>query len=105
MIKIEKNQQNIKYEFFSSKASPKQEKPKPKKLQAPSNANKMDTNGLDYTKKTDAGKPVRIINDFRIVSKIFGFFFLKENGRPTTTAPIAARPEQGDLKTMAVEYD
>ena len=43
----------------------------------------MDTNGLDYTKKTDTGK---------------------ENGLPKSTAPIAARPEQGDLKTMVVEY-
>jgi hypothetical protein len=43
----------------------------------------MDTNGLDYTKKADAGK---------------------ENIRTTPTAPITARPEQGDLKTMAVEY-
>jgi signal recognition particle receptor subunit alpha len=66
----------------ANKASPKPEKGKPKKVQAPSNINKMDTNGLDYTKKTDTGK---------------------ENGRTNITAPIAARPEQGDLKTMAVE--
>ncbi len=46
---------------FFSKASPKPEKGKPKKLQAPSNTNKMDTNGLDYTKKSDTGKPVSII--------------------------------------------
>jgi hypothetical protein len=66
-----------------SKPSPKPEKGKPKKVQAPSNINKMDTNGLDYTKKADAGK---------------------ENIRTTPNAPITARPEQGDLKTMAVEY-
>ena len=66
-----------------SKPSPKPEKGKPKKVQAPSNINKMDTNGLDYTKKAEAGK---------------------ENIRTTPTAPITARPEQGDLKTMAVEY-
>jgi hypothetical protein len=46
------------FRFFYSKASPKPEKGKPKKVQAPSNINKMDTNGLDYTKKTDAGKVV-----------------------------------------------
>jgi hypothetical protein len=44
-----------------SKASPKPEKGKPKKVQAPSNINKMDTNGLDYTKKNDTGKVVPIL--------------------------------------------
>jgi hypothetical protein len=47
--------------FLCSKASPKQEKGKPKKLQAPSNPSKMDTNGLDYTKKIETGKVIIII--------------------------------------------
>ena len=45
-----------------SKASPKPEKGKSKKLQAPSNINKMNTNGLDYSGKADAGKVVSIIS-------------------------------------------
>ncbi|CAF5007743.1 unnamed protein product, partial [Rotaria sp. Silwood1] len=41
----------------ATKPSPKVEKGKPKKVLATSNVSKIDTNGLDYTKKTDGKEP------------------------------------------------
>jgi len=46
----------IHFSDFFSKASPKPEKGKPKKVQAPSNASKTDTTALDYNPVKDAGK-------------------------------------------------
>ncbi|CAF1143521.1 unnamed protein product [Adineta ricciae] len=59
------------------------DKPKGKKMAVSLKPNISDTNGLDYTKKVDIKK--------------------EEQERTTVAAPLAARPEGGDLKTMAVE--
>ncbi|CAF1398767.1 unnamed protein product [Adineta steineri] len=67
----------------ANKPSPKAPKPKQKQMATSSNALKMDTNGLDYTKQTGAEKT--------------------ETKQVTTSAPVAARPTGGDLKAMNVE--
>ncbi|CAM2706582.1 unnamed protein product [Rotaria socialis] len=67
-----------------NKSSPKPQKGGSKKQMAPSNDIKNDTSNLDRSSKADLGK--------------------LNNGRPIiNTALLAARPEQGDLKTMSVE--
>ncbi|CAF0872298.1 unnamed protein product [Rotaria sordida] len=66
-----------------TKASPKPEKGKPRKVLATSNASKIDISTIDYS-KDKGGEKVG-------------------NGQTTITTPIADRPEQGDLKTMTVE--
>ena len=76
------------------------EKRKPVKAKAPVNASKMDTTGLDYSSTSAAGKVVRILWMPRWTT----LSVFQENGRSNSTVPIAARPEQGDLKAMAVEY-
>ncbi|UJR31042.1 hypothetical protein I4U23_018552 [Adineta vaga] len=69
----------------ATKSSTKTEKDKSKqkKMQAPSNTNKIDTAGLDYTNRSGVKR--------------------EENNQPINVAPIADRPDGGDLKTMAVE--
>ncbi|CAF2029243.1 unnamed protein product [Rotaria magnacalcarata] len=68
----------------ANKPSPKPQKGGSKKQMAPSNDTKNDTSNLDRSSKADLGK--------------------LNNGRPIINAALlAARPEQGDLKTMIVE--
>jgi hypothetical protein len=40
---------------------------------------------------------------YEMHSTIDVFIYFKENGRTNTTLPVAARPEQGDLKSMVIE--
>lgn len=89
---------------FSSKSTAKTEKGKPKKVLAQSNASKNDMAEIDYSKKVNGGKVVRRIrsNEQQIIRSFL--FSLQETNRVNPTAPIADRPEQGDLKTMLVEY-
>lgn len=105
-----------KLNWFLSKPTGPAEKAKPAKAKAPANASKMDTTGLDYSGATASGKVVRILSRRKIQS-VFSLHLYRsdaslndalcvfqDNGRFNNTAPIAARPEQGDLKTMAIEY-